>query len=385
MEEIVFSEELKNQKGILFSRDNLTKTQSNVFISKSWKEISQDTLGNWSLDEVKNMANFIGNSDEVKSIEKLKGRGNSAIYKLHLFNKNKLALKIYPEISYHDRLKSEFKSTEIFKELNIKNVQRPVAFNTLLDVASYDWIDGDSFSTYGVKELEASLSFLRTLHENSHAKQFTNFPMAADSCLKGLDIEKQIQRRLSQLDLLSVEGSELEQFLTNEFKPIAQEIISWSKFSWPIHPSYIESIQKDKLILSPSDFGFHNSLRSQNENLIFHDFEYFGWDDPAKLISDFSHHAAMNLSKEIEEFWFQESAKIYGHELIDRLRAVWPLHGLNWCLIILNEFKEDVWERRCSADNEKKWHRKEILSVQLIKARKKLNNLIMQYKNKHYW
>ena len=69
LEEIVFSEELKNQKGILFSRDNLTKTQSNVFISKSWKEISQDTLGNWSLDEVKNMANFIGNSDEVKSIE----------------------------------------------------------------------------------------------------------------------------------------------------------------------------------------------------------------------------------------------------------------------------------------------------------------------------
>ena len=43
LEEIVFSEELKNQKGILFSRDNLTKTQSNVFISKSWKEISQDT------------------------------------------------------------------------------------------------------------------------------------------------------------------------------------------------------------------------------------------------------------------------------------------------------------------------------------------------------
>ena len=385
LEEIVFSEELKNQKGILFSRDNLTNTNSNVFISESWEDISQNILGNWSLDEVKNMANFIGNSDEVKSIEKLKGRGNSAIYKLHLFNENKLALKIYPEISYHDRLKSEFKSTEIFKELNIKNVQRPVTFNSLLDVASYEWIDGDSVSTYGVKELEASLSFLKTLHENSHAKQFKNFPMAADSCPKGLDIERQIQRRLLQFDLLSEEGSELEQFLKNEFKPIAQEIISWSKFSWPTNPSYEESIQKDKLILSPSDFGFHNSLRSLNDDLIFHDFEYFGWDDPVKLISDFSHHAAMNLSNELEQIWFSETSDMYGKQLLGRLSAAWPMYGLNWCLIILNEFKDEVWSRRCSADNSKKNFRDEHLAAQLLKSRKKLNMLAKHYKNKFFW
>ena len=383
LEEIIFSNEFRGQKGILFSQDNLSVKDSNN-IAKSWEEISQSVLGDWSLSEVKSMATSLYNN-EVKSIEKLKGRGNSAIYKIYLSNSNKSALKIYPEISYHDRLKSEFKSTEIFKEHNIKNVQRPICFNSRLDVASYEWINGDKVSTYGVKELKSALLFLKNLHKNSNSKQFTNFPMAADACLRGLDIERQIRRRLLQFDLLSAQYSELEQYIKDEFKPIAEEIISWSKASWPSNPSYIESIQKNKLILSPSDFGFHNSLRSQNDNLIFHDFEYFGWDDPIKLISDFSHHAAMDLSKELEQIWFSEVSEIYGKHLLVRLSAAWPMYGLNWCLIILNEFKDDVWSRRCSADDSKIHSRDEHLAAQLLKSKNKLNILADNYKNKFFW
>ena len=32
---------------------------------------------------------------------------------------------------------------------------------------------------------------------------------------------------------------------------------------------------------------FTNIIKQNNNNLIFLDFEYFGWDDPLKLISDF--------------------------------------------------------------------------------------------------
>ena len=39
--------------------------------------------------------------------------------------------------------------------------------------------------------------------------------------------------------------------------------------------------------LSPSDFGFHNALREPSGRLRFIDFEYAGWDDPAKLVGDF--------------------------------------------------------------------------------------------------
>ena len=39
--------------------------------------------------------------------------------------------------------------------------------------------------------------------------------------------------------------------------------------------------------VSPSDFGFHNALRTPDGRLAFIDFEYAGWDDPAKTVSDF--------------------------------------------------------------------------------------------------
>ena len=46
--------------------------------------------------------------------------------------------------------------------------------------------------------------------------------------------------------------------------------------------------QQDRC-LSPSDFGFHNAL-AQGETVRFIDFEYAGWDDPAKTVCDFFHH-----------------------------------------------------------------------------------------------
>jgi hypothetical protein len=385
LEEIIFSEELEGQKGILFSRDNLSVKNSNNIIAQSWEKISQRILGNLSLNEVKNMANLIGNNSKVESIEKLKGQGNSAIYKLHLSNSNESALKIYPEITYHDRLWSEFNSTKIFKELNINNVQRPISFDRNLGIATYEWIEGKRISSYGIKELNSALSFLSALNQNTKAEQFKDFSVASDACLKGADIEMQIERRLLQLEDVSSKYSDLDYFLKNNFKPLLKEIISWSKASWPSNSSYIVPIAKNELILSPSDFGFHNSLCSQNENLIFHDFEYFGWDDPVKLISDFSHNAGMSLTNEIEQLWFSGASRIYGKDLLSRLSVAWPLYGLNWCLIILNEFKDEVWIRRCSSDDSKSNLREEQLSTQLAKSKNKLNALAINYRTKHFW
>ena len=385
LEDIIFSKELKNQNKIFFSHDASSNINSKIVIAKSWDEISQNLFGDLGLDEVKSMANLIVNNTKIEDVEKLKGQGNSAIYKLHLTNKNKLALKIYPTISNFDRLKSEFKSTKIFKELNIKNVQRPISFDTSLGIATYEWIQGERVSSYGAKELKAALLLLTSLNQYTKLEQFKNFPIASDGCLNGLDIEKQIKRRLSQLDESSKKHGELEQFLKNDFKPLLKEIVSWSKAKWPSDSSYISPIKDTELILSPSDFGFHNSLCSQNGKLIFHDFEYFGWDDPVKLISDFSHHASMNLTKELEQLWFIGASEVYGKHLLGRLIAAWPLHGLNWCLIILNEFTDEVWGRRLSADCSKSDLRDELLIMQLTKSKNKLNSLAKNYKDKQFW
>jgi hypothetical protein len=46
------------------------------------------------------------------------------------------------------------------------------------------------------------------------------------------------------------------------------------------------SIDQKYLKISPSDFGFHNIIIKNNVNY-FIDFEFSGWDDPAKLYCDF--------------------------------------------------------------------------------------------------
>ena len=81
------------------------------------------------------------------------------------------------------------------------------------------------------------------------------------------------------------------------------------------------------------------------------DFEYFGWDDPVKLICDFAFHPGMELTLAKRKHWFEKTLKLYGDSLLSRLSASWPLYGLCWVLILLNEFRDDIWKRRCAADS----------------------------------
>ena len=46
--------------------------------------------------------------------------------------------------------------------------------------------------------------------------------------------------------------------------------------------SWEQELLEQYRTLSPSDFGFHNALRTPAGTMVFLDFEYFGWDDPAK-------------------------------------------------------------------------------------------------------
>ena len=52
----------------------------------------------------------------------------------------------------------------------------------------------------------------------------------------------------------------------------------------------------DQRIISPSDMGVHNTLRTQ-EGVKFIDFEYAGYDDLAKLVTDIVIHPEYQLNK----------------------------------------------------------------------------------------
>ena len=127
--------------------------------------------------------------------------------------------------------------------------------------------------------------------------------------------------------------------------------------------------------LSPSDFGFHNALVGPDGRLVFLDFEYAGWDDPAKLIADFFCQPAVPAPLgECDRF-----VRTIGGELHDdgacarRLAVLWPVYQIKWVCIILNEFLPIGGARRRFARSGAEAAERK--TMQLHKARHRLDAL----------
>jgi hypothetical protein len=366
LEEIVNSKCLSKTETILF----------NGATGKTWDEVNTYLLGGWGKEELMNVIKTVLPAKTILSLEKIEGRANSLVCKI-VTNDAVYVSKIYPQSGGHDRLAAEYNSLKQLKELSIPHVQTPVSCDKNLGVAIYNYIDGTKVLNHSCCDVKQMLSILSELNSQQVKDKFATFNLASNVSLSGHEIELQIRERLISFNNAKDEYLDLKMFINNKFTTAVDKIISWSQDRWP--NSYTEKLPKSELVLSPSDFGFHNAIRSQSGELYFHDFEYFGWDDPVKLIADVSHHAAFELSSEQEQLWLNGCIKIYGYSVLERYKTAWPLYGLIWCLIILNEYNSTLWNRRTEANNLLKDKKDEILHVQLKKAEKQLNRVLERY------
>ena len=125
--------------------------------------------------------------------------------------------------------------------------------------------------------------------------------------------------------------------------------------SWP---------RRDRCV-SPSDFGFHNALLGTDGTLKFIDFEYAGWDDPAKTICDFFCQPELPVPKSCQALFHDEIADLMEPPGRFRLRVelLLPVYRLKWCCIMLNDFLPAGNDRRrfagTIADAEQKWRQLE--------------------------
>ncbi len=99
-------------------------------------------------------------------------------------------------------------------------------------------------------------------------------------------------------------------------------------------------LSRQQRCLSPSDFALHNCV-GDSTRLSFIDFEYAGWDDPAKLILDFCLHPQNglgldDLSAVAERFRIQLAMKDGQFaDLLERIRWLRPLLQVKWACIII--------------------------------------------------
>ena len=83
--------------------------------------------------------------------------------------------------------------------------------------------------------------------------------------------------------------------------------------------------------VSPSDFGFHNAILT-SKGVRFFDFEFSGWDDPAKTLADFFLQPRIPVSADFNGFLTQASIKIPQRQ---RLSALASVLSLKWACIVL--------------------------------------------------
>ena len=364
-----------NVQKILFCPAGASKKDTEIPVVGSWRELTNKLHGTWSESDVCQIVQATFPSLGVTKVQHRSGRGNSRVYKLTAERETDHFLKIYPDrqIDSRPRLETEFAACQLLRE-RFYPVAEAVAADEHLGWGIYGWISGDPIESTDEQFLIRATEFVQRLYfESRSGEGFNQFNEASEACLSGSEITRQIQERIRKLQ--SVESQELTNFLSQDLIPLVAATVQFARDS--CGQIFDTSLERSLQIPSPSDFGSHNALRDCAGQVAFIDFEYFGWDDPVKLVSDFYWHPGMNLSVSLRKQWIANSLTIFREDqtFSRRLNAYLPLYGLRWCLIILNEFLKVGAARRSHADATKTEMLVDIRSRQLSKAKLLLQSI----------
>ncbi len=292
----------------------------------------------------------------VEHIELVKGGANSQVYKVQCASKETFACKHYfhHALDRRDRLGVEFKSIELMRAGGIRCVPEPVIMNREHLLAVYRFVDGERVIMKSINQghLKQLKTFVQKLKDLSGKVEPAECPAASESCFSIEAIFESLNgrwSRLVQIENLQERHPDLHEYLHKDFASFVSELKKWSQTRCEENNiAFDQELPHSQRVLSPSDLGFHNALSFEAGEITFLDFEYFGWDDPAKLISDFILHPAMSLGAGVKAQFVQDMMDVFDdlRDLRVRVEIVYPLFGLKWCLIFLNEFISADLQRR---------------------------------------
>ncbi len=293
----------------------------------------------------------------ITAIEPVQAGGNNKLFRVAGADGKSYALKSYlvDERDRRDRLLVESTAFAFLRAHAITTVPAVLAVDAEKGFALYQWIHGEAISNPVDDDIEAALDFIESLKKLTGAAAGENLPEASEACLSGAELVRQLDARFAALQGVASQDPQLSGFLGQAFAPTLIAAKAWAQDGYRrAGVDFALDISPDQRTLSPSDFGFHNALRAADGDIVFVDFEYFGWDDPVKITADFLLHPAMALSSAHKSRFSEGAAIIFADDIFyaERLRLLFPLYGLRWCLIILNEFLDEKWSRRRFAESE---------------------------------
>jgi hypothetical protein len=263
---------------------------------------------------------------------------------------------------------------------NIRRTPEPLAWSPEERLGLFMFVPGRKLRPDEVNagRVQEALDFLGEINAD-RASAARPIPLASEACFSLPEHLACVDRRISRLEQISPrEPIHLQAltFVRTELVPawtrlrdaIVREAASNSVLANPLTEA--------QRCVSPSDFGFHNAILAADERLRFLDFEYAGWDDPAKLACDFFCQPTLAVSHRQWDVFLSSLAGQFNGDpgLPDRARLLLPAYQLKWCCIMLNEFvRSDEARRQFAAGSELPIERK---ASQLANARQALANAV---------
>ena len=202
-----------------------------------------------------------------------------------------------------------------------------------------EYLDGTRFepaSAVTREDVARAAQFLTRLNSALKSARESIAAPAAEGFLTLTQHIENIDRRLADLS---------HNHLPAEFHAAAISLIDTARATWDrvksaLHARIVKGAVTDALpagsqCISPSDFGFHNAMRCAGGSRFF-DFEFAGWDDPAKAVSDFFLQPRIPVSPEFQAL--MESAVtgcLPASDLKARIAALRPVLHVKWITIVL--------------------------------------------------
>ncbi len=278
------------------------------------------------------------------SLEPMAGGRNNRVFQLRQPSGRLALLKCY----FHhakdtrDRLAQEFAFLRYARSLGCAYVAEPYAADPASHAGLMEYIVGDrpALSEVDAGHIDHAIRFFREMNARNDSNAARRLPRASEACFSIDEHVATTRGRVERLSGLVVEDDvdrEAARFVREELEPV------WGEIQDRIAHAGVDRVKVlpgGERCLSASDFGFHNSLRAAGGRLRFVDFEYAGWDDPAKLINDFANQPDMLLDTTLsDQFKLALIADHAAGELLERrVELLRPVYQLKWSCICLNEF-----------------------------------------------
>ena len=301
--------------------------------------------------------------------------GNNRVFCLETADGSRLALKYYPSQSAdrRDRLGQEYEALSFLARHGFKSTPRPIAKDHSEHCALYEWLDGEAAVLRPQQnDADQLANFLIELQSLRDATGAQILRKASAGIFSPSEAVAQYEQRLQTLLREAGDSPELREFIDRSLGPsgaIARRRLEKRYADLGLDPETV--LPPAHRALSPSDFGLHNAMRGKDGQLRFIDFEYFGWDDPVKLVCD----AAIHPGSSFPESSARQLIEQLSHEFEARDAAfavrrdvLYPVFGMIWCLIILNDYLPESRSRRVTAGRDGELGA--ILASQLDKARR---------------